>query len=82
MGWTLRTRKRAIEGGVSVVMAGGCSSPFYNGRGGAHRGGGGESRRGVKTSPGISRLEARRRGVAGGDEKKWQRSASGGGRGS
>jgi hypothetical protein len=27
-GWTLRTRKRAIEGGVSVVMAGGCSSPF------------------------------------------------------
>jgi hypothetical protein len=40
MGWTLRTRKRAIEGGVSVVMAGGCSSPFYSGRGGAHRGGG------------------------------------------
>jgi hypothetical protein len=28
VGWTLWTRKRAIEGGVSVVMAGGCSSPF------------------------------------------------------
>jgi hypothetical protein len=39
----------------------------------------GKSRRGVKTSPGISRLEAGRRGVAGGDE--WQRSAGGGGRG-
>jgi hypothetical protein len=33
----------------------------------------------VKTSPGISRLEAGWRGVAGGDE--WQRSADGGGRG-
>jgi hypothetical protein len=41
VGWTLRTQKRAIEGGVSVVMAGGCSSPFYSGREGAHRGGGG-----------------------------------------
>jgi hypothetical protein len=40
VGWTLRTRKRAIEDGVSVVMAGGCSSPFYSGRGGARRGGG------------------------------------------
>jgi hypothetical protein len=29
----------------------------------------------VKTSPGIPKLEARRRGVAGGDEKKRQRSA-------
>jgi hypothetical protein len=38
VGWTLQTRKRAIEGGVSVVMAGGCSSPFYSGRGGAHQG--------------------------------------------
>jgi hypothetical protein len=39
-------RKRAIEGGVSVVMAEGCSSPFYSGRGGAHRcGGGGNDRR-------------------------------------
>jgi hypothetical protein len=28
----------------------------------------------VKTSLGISRLEAERRGVAGGDEEKWQRS--------
>jgi hypothetical protein len=36
VGWMLRTRKRAIEGEVSVVMAGGCSSPFYSGRGGAH----------------------------------------------
>jgi hypothetical protein len=35
----------------------------------------GESRRGVKTSPGIPRLEAGRRGVAGGDEKKRQWSA-------
>jgi hypothetical protein len=44
--WTLWTRKRAIEGGVSVVMAGGCSSPFYSGRGGAHQdGGGGNGRR-------------------------------------
>jgi hypothetical protein len=34
----------------------------------------GESRRGVKTSLGISRLEVRRRGVAGGDEEKRQRS--------
>jgi hypothetical protein len=41
VGWMLRTRKRTIEGGVSVVMAGGCSSPFYCGRGGAHQGGGG-----------------------------------------
>jgi hypothetical protein len=41
VGWMLWTQKRAIEGGVSVVMAGGCSSPFYSGRGGAHRGGGG-----------------------------------------
>jgi hypothetical protein len=40
VGWTLRTRKRAIEGGVSVVMAGGCSSPFYSGWGGTHWGGG------------------------------------------
>jgi hypothetical protein len=43
VGWTLRTRKRAIEGGVSVVMAEGCSSPFYSGRGGAHRAGEGET---------------------------------------
>jgi hypothetical protein len=28
VGWTLRTRKRAIEGGVSVVMAGGAPRPF------------------------------------------------------
>jgi hypothetical protein len=39
--WALRTRKQAIEGEVSVVMAGGCSSSLYSGRGGAHRGGGG-----------------------------------------
>jgi hypothetical protein len=39
--WALWTRKQEIEGEVSVVMAGGCSSPFYSGRGGAHRGGGG-----------------------------------------
>jgi hypothetical protein len=32
--WELRTRKHAIEGEVSVVMAGGCSSSFYSGRGG------------------------------------------------
>jgi hypothetical protein len=37
----LRTRKHAIEGEVSVVMAGGCFSSFYSGRGGARRGGGG-----------------------------------------
>jgi hypothetical protein len=30
----LRTRKHAIEGKVSVVMAGVCSSSFYSGRGG------------------------------------------------
>jgi hypothetical protein len=30
----LRTRKHVIEGEVSVVMAGGCSSSFYSGRGG------------------------------------------------
>jgi hypothetical protein len=35
----------------------------------------GESRRGVKTSLGISRLEARWRRVAEGDEEKRQRSA-------
>jgi hypothetical protein len=28
VGWTLRTRKHAIEGGVSVVMAGGAPRPF------------------------------------------------------
>jgi hypothetical protein len=28
VGWTLRTRKRAIEDGVSVVMAGGAPRPF------------------------------------------------------
>jgi hypothetical protein len=39
--WELQTQKQAIEGEVSVVMAGGCSSSFYSGRGGAHRGGGG-----------------------------------------
>jgi hypothetical protein len=39
--WALRTRKQVIEGEVSVVMARGCSSSFYSGRGGAHRGGGG-----------------------------------------
>jgi hypothetical protein len=38
--WALQTRKQAIEGEMSVVMAGGCSSSFYSGRGGAHRGGG------------------------------------------
>jgi hypothetical protein len=42
----LRTRKHSIEGEVSVVMAGGCSSSFYSGRGRAHRGrGGGNGRR-------------------------------------
>jgi hypothetical protein len=30
----VRTRKHAIEGEVCVVMAGGCSSSFYSGRGG------------------------------------------------
>jgi hypothetical protein len=40
----------------------------------------GGSRHRVKTSPGILRLEAGRRGVARGDEKKRQWSASGGGR--
>jgi hypothetical protein len=35
--------ERANEGGVCVVMAGGCSSPFYSGRGGARRGEGGET---------------------------------------
>jgi hypothetical protein len=39
----------------------------------------GESRHGVKTSLGISRLEAGRRGVAGGDAREWQLSANGGG---
>jgi hypothetical protein len=34
----LQTRKHAVEGEVSVVMAGGCSSSFYSGRGRAHRG--------------------------------------------
>jgi hypothetical protein len=38
--WALQTRKQAIEGEMSVVMAGGCSSSFYSGRGGAHQGGG------------------------------------------
>jgi hypothetical protein len=37
----LQTQKHVIEGEVSVVMAGGCSSSFYSGRGRAHRGGGG-----------------------------------------
>jgi hypothetical protein len=45
VGWTLRTRERANEGGVSVVMAEGCSSPFHNGRGGARRGEGGRNGR-------------------------------------
>jgi hypothetical protein len=39
--WALRTRKQVIEGEVSVVMVGGCSSSFYSDREGAHRGGGG-----------------------------------------
>jgi hypothetical protein len=39
--WAMRTQKQAMEGEVSVVMAGGCSSSFYSGRGGAHQGGGG-----------------------------------------
>jgi hypothetical protein len=37
----LRTRKHAIEGKVSLVIARGCSSSFYSGRGRAHWGGGG-----------------------------------------
>jgi hypothetical protein len=37
----LRTREHAIEGEVSVVIAGVCSSSFYSGQGRAHRGGGG-----------------------------------------
>jgi hypothetical protein len=41
----LRTRKHSIEGEVSVVMAGGCSSSFYSGRGRAHWGGGGGNSR-------------------------------------
>jgi hypothetical protein len=41
--WALRIRKHAIEGEVSVVMAGGCSSSFYSGQGGAHRAGEGET---------------------------------------
>jgi hypothetical protein len=32
--WVLRTPKQAIEGEVSVVVAGGCSSSFYSGQGG------------------------------------------------
>jgi hypothetical protein len=39
--WALRTRKQEIEGEVSVVMAGGCSSSFYSVRGGEHWGEGG-----------------------------------------
>jgi hypothetical protein len=35
----LRTQKHSIEGEVSMVMAGGCSSSFYIGRGRAHQGG-------------------------------------------
>jgi Fe-S cluster biogenesis protein NfuA len=38
-GVALRTRKQVIEGEVSVVMVGGCSSCFYSGRGG-HTGAG------------------------------------------
>jgi hypothetical protein len=34
----LWTQKHAIESEVSVVMAGGCSSSFYRGRGRAPRG--------------------------------------------
>jgi hypothetical protein len=44
----LWTHKHSIEGEVSVVMAGGCSSSFYCGRGRAHRGGGGGKRPVVK----------------------------------
>jgi hypothetical protein len=40
----------------------------------------GGSRRGVNTSPGISRSEVGRRGLAGGNDRKWQRLADGGGR--
>jgi hypothetical protein len=36
-----QTRKHSIEGEVSVLMVGGCSSSFYSGRGRAHRRGGG-----------------------------------------
>jgi hypothetical protein len=42
VGWTLRSQKRAIEGGVSVVMAGGVlPRPFIVAGEGARRGGGG-----------------------------------------
>jgi hypothetical protein len=41
--WALRTQKQAIEGEVSVVMAGGCSSSFYRGRGGHTGAGEGET---------------------------------------
>jgi hypothetical protein len=49
--WTLRTRKQAIEGEVSVVMAGGCSSPFYSGRGGVHWAGEGETAAVIALTP-------------------------------
>jgi hypothetical protein len=41
VGWTLQTREQENEGGVSVVMAGGSSSPYYSGWGGARHGEGG-----------------------------------------
>jgi hypothetical protein len=44
----LRTRKHVTEGEVSVVMARGCSSSFYSGRGRAHRGGGGGGGNGLR----------------------------------
>jgi hypothetical protein len=41
--WVLRTRKHAIEGEVSVVMAAGCYLSFYSGQGGHTRAGEGET---------------------------------------
>jgi hypothetical protein len=101
LGWTLRTQKRAIEGGVSVVMDGGAPRPFIVAREGhAGRGRGkrpavmvltplmvgrldeglkGEIKGGIKAwsedlawHPEVGGRVAR---VAGGDEKKRQRSA-------
>jgi hypothetical protein len=43
VGWTLRTRKRAIVGGVSVVMAGGAPCPIIVAREGHTGAGEGET---------------------------------------
>jgi hypothetical protein len=71
--WALRTRKQAIEGEVSVVMAEGSSSSFYSGRGGHNVAGEGETAGGnsLNAIDGRRLDEGLRSEIKGGGIKAW-----------